>query len=517
MSLRDTILNGTTRLSEAVLNKQNGEPDVQSRSNTGQYAHYSIKGDIHRIGPNQGDLEHYRDQYELCPLVRVSINTFADDVTAPGHRVEAADDDLQQELENWLSNCAIVGGESHRDFSEILIGTIIQEQIRGTAMAEIVRQKEDEDAIWGFRIVNPSTVEAYTYDSQAILIRPSDTNVNGVKTTRRGEAAAYGQWGDGALAGPFNRETVYLSQNDIIKLVKDPDTSEIFGNSSIAPVSSEIDELYQMLDDVSEAVHSKGYPLWVFGLGEPNGDAENPRAGIWPEEEMKNYRNEHKEGNWSTNQKDFVPGDVSVDRIEGEVPEVRELLDWYVEEIVSAMPVPKYKLGFAGDINRDITSEQSPQYERRVRAKRRRLQNTFTPILQEKAEEFGYNEDVVSTVQLKIEEDQEENPLKRDDFSADDFATFAKGLQDASGGDATEIVEPDEMRQMIGLPDREDSESENMSQLDHECGPDCDHSHEYDDEVQAQFEEMYGEPLTPDSVDDGDDVEINTSPDTDEQ
>ena len=71
---------------------------------------------------------------------------------------------------------------------------------------------------------------------------------------------------------------------------------------------------------------------------------------------------------------------------------------------------------------------------------------------------------------------------------------------------------------MIGLPDREDSESENVSQLeDHECGPDCDHSHEYDEEVQAQFEEMYGEPLTPDSVDDGDDVEIDTSPDDDDE
>lgn len=507
MNLRSRLRNGAKRASEAVLQS---EPDVQSRTNSGDYAHYSLHGDTNRIGPNQGDLEKFWSQYLSCPLVRVSVDIYADDVTAPGYRVDSIDDGLSNDLDKWLSSAAIVGGESHRDFSEILNGSVVQEEVRGTAMVEVVPEAGDPDKTWGFRLVNASTVEAYTYDNKAVLIRPDDDTVSGAQTTPTGEAAAYGQWGDGALAGPFNRDTVYLSQNDVIKLVQNPDTNEIFGNSSVEPVSSEIDELYRMLDDVGEAVHSKGYPLWVFGLGEPNGDAQNPRAGVWPEEKIKDYRDSHKEGNWSTNQKDFVPGDVDVSRVEGEVPEVEELLDWYVEEIVSAMPVPKYKLGFAGSINRDITTEQSPQYERKVESKRRRLQNAFTPILKQKAEEMGYSEEAVESVQLRITEPKEENPLKRDDFDAGDFKKFASALDSATGGEASEVVGPEEMRDLLGLPDRDEVTESSLEDGDSQLDED-------NAEVQAQFAEMYeSEPAVPDSVDDGDDVDLDTSPDSEE-
>lgn len=501
MSLRERIRDRTAQLGEALLRS---EASPRTQQNTGEYAHFSIRGDVNRIGPDQADLEKYWRQYRLCPLVRVAINIFAGDVTAPGYRVDADNDELVAELEEWLSNSAIVGGESHRDFSEILQGAVVHEQVRGTTLVEKVPTDESPDETWGFRLVNPSTVEAYTYDSKAVLIRPDDTDVDGVQLTPTGEAAAYGQWGDGALAGPFNKETVYLSQDDVIKLINDPDTADIYGNSAIEPVTTEIDELYRMLDDVGEAVHSKGYPHWIFKLGEPNGDAQNPRAGVWPEEQMRSYRDEHKQGNWDVGSKDFVPGDVDVETISSDVPEVEELLDWYVEEIVSAMPVPKYKLGFAGDINRDITSEQSPQYERRVKAKRRRLQNAFTPVLQEKARELGYGDELASSVELSIEEERESNPLKRDDFSPSDFAEFASGLKAASGGDATAIVEPDEMRELLGLPERGDDDSTLESSLD-----------ETDAEVQAQFEELYGEPAVPDEIDDGEDVEVDTSPESD--
>lgn len=509
MTLRSRLKHGTNRFREAVLG--NGEPAVQTDSNTDQYAHFTLRGDIDSISPNHGDLEHYREQYEVCPLVRVAINTFAEDVTAPGHRVATDNDELQTELEEWLSNCAIVGGESHRDFSEILYSTVVQEQVRGTAMTEVVRKEESDDEIWGFRMVNPSTIEAFTYENKPILIRPDDTDVDGVTTTPRGEAAAYGQYGEGALAAPFNRETNYLSQNDIIKLVKDPDTAEIFGNSTIGLVSNEIDEMYQILNDLGEAIHSKGYPLWVFGLGEAQGDAQNPRAGIWPEEKIKDYRDDHKEGNWSANQKDFVPGDVDVQRIEGEVPEIEEILDWYVEEIVSAMPIPKYKLGFANNINRDITSEQSPQYERQIKAKRHRLQKIFTPILQKKARELGYDDEAATAVRLKIEETRNQNPLERDDFAADDFATFAQGLQAATAGSPQDVVSPDELRSMLGLGERGVDDNNSITSLADGEGSDG-HDHEYDAEVQAQFEEMYGEPLTPDAVGD-DEIVLDTSPD----
>ncbi|WP_161945915.1 phage portal protein [Halalkaliarchaeum desulfuricum] len=455
-------------------------------------------------------MEKFWAQYRTCPLVRRGIDIFAEDITAPGYRVDADNDELVEELEEWLSSSAIVAGESHRDFAEILDGSIVQEEVRGTALVEVVPKAEADDEIWGFRLINVSTVSAYTYENQAVLIRPDDTEVDGVQTTSRGEAAAYGQWDNSALAGPFNdKNTVPLSQNDIVKLVRDPDTSDIFGNSSIEPVSQEIDELYRMLDDIGEAVHSKGYPHWIFKLGEPSGDITDPRAGVWPEDKIKDYRDEHKEGNWEVGSKDFVPGDVEVETISSDVPEIEELLDWYVEEIVSTLPVPKYKLGFTDSINRDVTAEQAPQYERKIENKRRQLEEAFTPVLRRKAEEFGYSENDVASVKLSIEEEREENPLLRDNFDASEFAEFARGLQAAAGdeGEPSDIVPPEEMRELLGLPDRDEVEE---SALEEELD-------EENEQVQAQFEELYGEPSTPDAMGDGADFDLDTSNESEPQ
>jgi hypothetical protein len=489
MGIKDTVFERTKQAREALLSSQAAP---RTRQNTGEYAHFSIRGDINRIGPDQGDLEAYWDLYRESELVRRGVNIFADDVVAPGYRVEADDDALQDELEDWLSEAAIVGGESHRDFSRVLRGIIIHEFVRGTAIVETVPMAENPDETWGFRLVNPSTVEAYTYDSQAVLVRPDDTDVDGVKTTPRGEAAAYGQWGDGALAGPFQKETFYLSQNDVIKFVKDRDTADIFGNSGIEPIAEHIAELQRMVHDLGEAIHSKSYPHWIFKLGEPSGDVQNPRAGIWPEEAMRDYRNEHKDGNWEVGNKDFVPGDVDVDTISSDVPEIEDVLDWIVEEIIAGLPVPKYKIAHANDINRDITSEQAPQYERRVEAKRHRLEDAFTPVLREKAAQLGYGEGVRSSITLRIEEPREENPLRRENFDADAFATFAKGLKAASASDESprDIVPPEEMRELLGLPAR-DGDSTTESALD-----------ESDANVKSQFEELYGEPAVRDRTDD---------------
>ncbi|MCU4744507.1 hypothetical protein [Natronoglomus mannanivorans] len=421
---------------------------------------------------------------------------YAEDITEPGYRVEAESDELVDELENWLSQSAIVAGESHRDFVEILNGSVVQQEVRGTALTEVVPKAEDENGIWGFRLINVSTVNAYTYENQAILVRPDDTEIDGVDLNSRGEAAAYGQWDKGALSGPFpDKSTVHLSQNDIVKLVQDPDTSDIFGKSSIAPVSKEIDELDRMLADLSEAIHSKGYPHWIFKLGEPTGDISDPRAGVWPEEKIKDLRDAHKSGEWTTGQKDFLPGDVEIDTISSDVPEIEEILDWYVESILTASPVPKYKLGFTDDVNRDVTSEQSPQYERKLQKERRRLESAFEPVLRRKAEELGYSEDAIESLSLKIEESHEKSPLEREDFDVSDFQQFAQGLNTATAGEPQKAVSVDELRDMLGLPDKDDADLDDTDGLEDEA----------EETIDAEFEELYDEPAVPDSIEDEDD------------
>lgn len=492
------LTNSLSNVREAMLG--HGEPDSQTDDRRGGYGFYQDGREIDTITPDENDLEKFWEQFQVNPLVRMPIRMYSEDIVEPGYRVDADSDELEDELESWLSDCAIINGESHHDIVDLWRQCITQEEVRGTALVEIVPKADDPEEMWGFRLINVSTVNAYTYENKAVLIRPDDIEQEDVYLTETGEAAAYGQWDSDAIAGPFDSmDTIPLSQNDVIKLTQDGDTSDIFGTSSIAPVSAEIDELRRMLDDVSEAVHSKGYPHWIFKLGEPNGDVGDPRAGIWPDEEMRDYKEAHKEGNWSTGQKDFVPGDVDVSTISSDVPEIEELLNWYVEQIISAMPVPKYKVGHADSVNRDITKTQQEQYERKVQGERRRLESAFEPALERKARELGYGDELAESISLKIEEPREENPLARDDFSADDFANFARGVQQISGGNPQDVVAPDEAREMLGLPAQDGGDSPDESgetEAEAELLDDLDEDNE---QVIEQFEQTYGEPAVPDT------------------
>jgi hypothetical protein len=444
---------------EAVL--ASDDPLPESRNRTEGYRLFSDNYPVDTLEPDEQDLETYWKQYKQNPLVRQGVDIYAEDVTAPGYRVTADDEELAEQLEEWLASCAIVAGEDGNDIAELLRDFLIQQIVRGTALVEVVPYEDEPESVWGFRLINVSTVSAYTYEDMAVLIRPDDTEIRGVATTSRGEAAAYGQWDDNSLAGPFNEtDVVYLSQNDVLKQTNDADTNDIFGVSSIEPVSKEIEELDQMLTDLGQAIHSKGYPHWIFKMGEPNGDVSNPRAGIWPDDEMQKYRDSHKEGQWEVGQKDFVPGDVEVETISSDVPEIEQILDWYVEQIVSALPTPKFKLGHADSVNRDITKTQETQYERKLKSERRRLEDTFTPVLKRKAREIGASDSLLESISLKISEPQAENPLERDDFDAEEFSQFAQGLKRISGGSPQDVVPPAEAREMIGLPKREDSDEE---------------------------------------------------------
>jgi hypothetical protein len=492
MNLRERA----SEFTDALLGDGTPEPRTRDREDVpGGYGLYQDARQIDTITPDENDLEKFWEQYQTCSLVRVAIRMYREDVTEPGYRVQTDNESLTAELESWLAECAIINGESDHDISELWDATITQKEVRGTALAEVVPQASNSNNIWGFRLINVSTVNAYTYENKAVLIRPADDELDDAVLTDSGEAAAYGQWDDDAIAGPFNdTDTVPLSQDDIVKLTQDGDTDDIFGTSTIAPVSKEIDELQQMLHDISQAIHSKGYPHWIFKLGEPNGDVSDPRAGIWPDEEMRNYRQSHKEGNWNIGQKDFVPGDVDVETISSDVPEIEELLDWYVEQIISAMPVPKFKIGHADSVNRDITKTQQEQYEHKVQAERRRLENTYQPLLKRKAREWGYSGSDVDSIALMIEEPRGENPLARDDFDAGEFKAFANGVQQLSGGSPEAIVTADEAREMLGLPtgderDASDDAGEANAQLSKAPALDED-----DEQVREQFEQLYGEP-----------------------
>lgn len=479
-----------------MLSLQENTPDVRSTNENGEYSFFSVSDDVDRIKPERGDVEKFWEQYQNCPLIRIPINQYAEDVTAPGVRVISDDDTVSDTLESWLESSSIIAGEADQNFSDLLYAIIVQEAVRGSVLVEKVPMRES-DGIFGFKTISVATVSAYTYENQSVLIRPEDSDLENVKTTPDGEAAAYGQWDSGAIGAPFDDDPVYLSQNDIIKQVRDPDTSDIWGTSIVQPVSQHVDELQTMLHDTSDAVHNKAYPHWMFKMGEPSGDPQDPRAGVWPEEEIQKLRKKHQRGEFETGNKDFVPGDVDLDIYEGSVPEIEDLLNWYVEVIVSAMPVPRAKIGFAGDINRDIVSDQIEQYDRKVENKRRTLEDAFTPVLREKARELGF-ESMAESVELKIDEPEGNNPLTREGFEPSEFSELARGLNNISGGNPQEIVEADEVREMLGLAtgDARDESEEDAFVEDADGIED----EGVTEEVASDFEDLFGEPVVPDST-----------------
>lgn len=435
-----------------------GEPDVGTNDepDPGAYGYVHNPDGIEYESPPDDALRTYWRQYEYNALVRKAINTYTNDIIEPGYRVRADDDKLEERMNEWLSEAAIVHGESDRDFLYILEEAIKQKEVRGTALVEVVPQRNNLDGIWGFNLINVETVDAVEYEDRAMLFQPDDTEHPSAIMTRRGEAAAYVQYSDESYAGPFtDREEVPLSQNDVVKLTLDGDAYDIFGTSRLESVSTEIKHLNKILEDNRKAIASKGHPHWIFYMGEPSGDADDPRKGVWPDDKIQDIRDEHKQENFSAGQKDFLPGDIEVDVVSGETADIKDTVNHYVEEILAAMPVPKYMVGHADAVNRDITKEQGDAYRKQVKKARRELEASFRPALKRKAEEWGYED---ADVELRIEQDTQESPLKNDDFDAQNFKAMAEGIKTL---ESTGMVSQREVREdILGLEPEPADETE---------------------------------------------------------
>jgi len=458
-----------------------GEPDPQTQDPEDDYGFFGSPsdGNIRRTKPPKDDLQKYWRQYEHTGIVRKAINTYINDIIEPGYQVSCDDEELERRLNSWLEEAAIVNGEQDKDFLFLLEDFLRQREVRGTGMVEVVPKKSDVNGIWGFRLINIETVHALEDDDTGVLIRPNETERQEAVQTRRGEAAAYIQYDDTAFAGPFDRDDVPLSQNDVVKMVLDGDAYDIFGTSRLESVSRDIEIRRKILEDNQEAIAAKGHPHWIFKMGEPNPNEENPRRGVWPDDKIQDLRDEHKDENFSAGQKDFLPGDVDVDVVHGETADIKDTLMHHNEEILSAMPVPKFMIGHADSVNRDITTEQNKNYLTQVQKVRNEVESVFTPALRRKAAEWGYDTDVVDSVELRIERETHESPLRNEEFDAQEFKAMAEGIRSMEKSDA---ISTDELREnILGLPAEQDedtsqepasNDSEDEDNSDEETGSD---------------------------------------------
>lgn len=462
-------MNYRDKIQEALLG--DGEPASQTRDPdviSGDFYGTNVGGDIEKRKPPQDALRKYWRQYETNGIVRKSINTYANDITEPGYTIEADNEQLESQMEDWLREGAIVNGVQDKDFIQVLEDTIRQREVRGTALIEVVPQANNSDGMWGFRIINIESVNAIEKEDSGILVRPGETELDNVPITKRGEAAAYVQYDDTAFGGPFDKDDVPLSQNDVIKFTLDGDAYDIFGTSRLEGVSEDIETLNSVLDDNADAIAAKGHPYWIFKMGEPAGDENNPRAGIWPKDKIQELAEKHKSNNYDAGQKDFLPGDVDVDVVHGETADIKPTVNYHTEQILASMPTPKFMVGFSDAVNRDITTEQFDAYKTQVRKARRELEAGFRPFLKRKAREWGYSDAEVASLEIRIERQTQENPLRNNEFEAQEFKAMAEGLRSL---EQSSSVSEEEIREnFLGLPAEQSGDASTSDDAPQEDG-----------------------------------------------
>jgi hypothetical protein len=370
--------------------------------------------DYDRTEPDKDALRKYWRQFETTPIVRKPITSFASQVMEPGYYIEAEDldEDTIDDLEHWLSRAAILEGERTKDFRKLAKKAIIQQEVRGTAFIEKAPDRNNEDEVAGLKLINAETMEIVTRPGQAILLEPDDIDrFDGAPEAESGGAAAYLQdLGEtetffGTPVRDFRDRQpdeggdfkIGFQKDEIIKLTRDADAGEVFGTSRIEAVSDRISGLKCKLDDNDEAIASKAYPLWLFLFG----NEENP----WDSNDIKEFMKSHEMENFHPGMKQGVRGDVSVETVSGEVAEISEYLDFDVNWIMSVMPMPKFALGaFGADsaVGQIGGIAQQQDVQRQIKDARRDIEDEFTPLMREVAQQMGISEDAARSIELNI-------------------------------------------------------------------------------------------------------------------
>ena len=490
-----------------------GDADPQARDE--KYDPWGTTIDVDREEPERGEIEDWTEEYEENPLIRVPTQTFTSDILEPGVRVDLGigeDDDmptvsgyyddaynghdLDDALEKWLTEAGIVDGEFDHDIRGVL-EKALKDLVgrRGTAMVEVVYDdRKEQNRIMGLRPFKVETTTAYTREGKAILLRPDDGQEdadfeNGFEATSTqslagdggrsslpqtpgGETACYIQFDD--AYGSWDSKEVRFSQTDVVKHANDADTAEIFGMPYTASVYDRAHSVRQQYKDLDQALKAVSYSHFVAKVDTDDQDeAETLLSGFDPSNPEK---------------VNVVNYAVDVEHHAGEMPDINATLKQEIEYVLSAFPVPIYRIGFEGEINRDVTGEQSDDYTRELSDWRSDIAEKFQGVIQRKAEEFV---DSAPSVELVIAERDSENPLEDESFDADEFNTTMQGVKAATGpGQSPTDILPAEtiLETFLGLDPEEvlgdDGETADLSALD-----------EADPRVRETFVDIYGADL----------------------
>jgi len=442
-----------------------------------------VSGGVDEIDPPE-DLDKFAEQARTTGPVRKNLRQFVNDVWEPGYRVSAESEQTEAYFEGgdnapegtpdggFLANAGIFGGERHTDFYDFGKATTWQKWVRGTILVELLKSEPEnpDSPITGFYHIRPETIYPQVQNNTNILLPadtedlPDDVDTEEVEKTKRGEVAAYIQFDDesilGIRRGGFDRQQIPLSQNDVMKQVLDPDigddagladTQGVFGTSIIEGITEDIEEYKRIKRDRAEAIGRKAYGVWTAQATPETVERGNTTEVIeWSDTSLQNAQ---------ADLESMGPGDVffsdanlDLEKFEPDVPELNPVIQQYINIMLAPLPAPKYMIGFAEGINRDVTSEQKEAYHDLLSQERRYQEKKWTPVLREVAERQGLNTD---GLELKLEPQTEENPVKS--LSTDEIDrmnTYVSTLNAAAGPQAgpTALVDAQELLEVLDFP-----------------------------------------------------------------
>jgi hypothetical protein len=458
---------------------QDGTADPQARDEDPT----TVGREEYREEVDAEQVEQFVEEYYRNPLVRVPIQNFAADVAEPGLSVavetqEDADvptvpndapdryagEGLDVALERWLSQ-AYIDGFSFDVSAETLIEEIVKDRRgrRGTAVVEHAwDDPRERERLLALRTVKTETLTAYTREGKGIVLRPDDDPgsfdtiaINDLGDYTRDKApqtpanqtAAVAQFDD--VFGSEDREEVPFALDDLSISPHDADTGALFGRPDSATVINRARALRRKLRHVDQSVINTAFGNVIATVESNN------------EEIVRNVKD-----NLDVNVPDRgEAGDVDPDsvsvtnapvtdlhEVDGGVPDVTDIIQQEIEFILSALPTPLYRVGFAGDINRDVTSEQGEDYRDAIKRERRRIESDLQQPLKLKTREWLHgdatgDESLTVTPHLRIRPSQAESPLRDEEFDASEFSELMSGLSTAAGpkGGATAIVPKEEI------------------------------------------------------------------------
>jgi len=434
----------TKRFREALQNRV--QTLTQSAETVARNARVDISGgDVDEIDP-PSDLDEFWNQYQKTGIVRSNVNTFVSDVVEPGACVEADDDETASWLnDKFLPRCFVHAGEKHQPFVEGLRNAVKTRWVRGTYMAELLKAETDnpESPVTGFYAIRPETVYPQVEPNKNVLIHPGDTDRDGVELTPRGEAAAYIQFDDNSILGRrgtgFSRGTVPLSQNDVLKQVRDPDiggaqTDEqgIFGSSILESISTDIEEYNATKRDRYRAVQTKAYGIWLANFSKEAIETEGNTVEVvdWGEAGQDDFMDVLS--NLSPGDVMAADGPVDLEKFDSDVPNLEGTLQHYVNDITAPLPAPKYSVGFEKDINQFVSQQQENRYLKLIAEERRYQERKWSWAFKIVAERHPDLDP--EGVQVKIEPKAEESPVNSlDTETVERIKTYAEALSILAG------------------------------------------------------------------------------------